>query len=113
METHKLNAEEIRNWDAARRKEAADDIRRELVKMRMDIYTAKAQQSGKIRGLKKSLARLLTVAQEGTDKVAKKASKQASMVKAPKASRPVAAKAKPAAKTKTKATTKVTKGGKK
>ena len=66
MELHKLKAEDIRSWEPAKLKESADEIRHELAKIRMDIYTAKAQQSAKFRGLKKSLARLLTVSNEQT-----------------------------------------------
>lgn len=87
MDLHKLSTDEVRGWDPAKRKEAADDIRRDLGKMRMDIYTAKSQNSGKIRGLKKSLARLMTIRSEEAKK-------------APKVAKPVAAK--PAAKAKAK-----------
>lgn len=64
MELSKLKADEIRSWDLSKRVETAREIRSEMLKTRMDIYSAKAQTSGKVKGLKKSLARLLTVQSE-------------------------------------------------
>jgi len=87
MELHKLTAEDIRGFDAAKLKETETEIRREMVNVRMDIYTAKGQTAGKVVGLRRALARLLTV---------KNAAPRPAKVAAPKAD------AKPAAKKKTK-----------
>lgn len=71
MQLHKLSAEEVRSWDLAKRQESVDEVRRELSNLRMDVYTAKSQHSSKIRGLKKSLARLLTERSQDVKKTAK------------------------------------------
>lgn len=65
MELHKLSVENIKEFDSAKIRETEADIRKELVNIRMDIYTARNQQTAKIRGLKKSLARLLTLENQG------------------------------------------------
>ncbi len=122
MELHQLSAEEIRGFDAAKMRETEGEIRQELVKIRMDIYTAKNQHTGKIRGLRKSLARLLTVktatavktakpkapasakATAGKAPVAKAAKAPKAEVKAPKAEK--AAKAAPKTEAKAKTSTK-------
>lgn len=104
MELHQLSAEEIRGFDPAKIRETEGEIRQALVTIRMDIYTAKNQHTAKIRGLRKSLARLLTVktaikaAAPKAAKVAKVApAKAPKAVKAPKAeaAAPKAAKASP------------------
>ena len=64
MDLHKLSTDEVRGWEPARLQEVEGEIRLELAKLRMDIYTAQAQHSGQIRGLKKSLARVLTIAND-------------------------------------------------
>lgn len=61
MELHKLKAEEIRGFDNSKSIEIEHQIRRALHDARMDIYNPAAQASGRIRGLKRSLARLLTL----------------------------------------------------
>lgn len=68
MDLHKLTAHEARSWEAPRMKEAVNEIRLELANIRMDIYTAKTQHAAKVRGLKRSLARVLTVARENSKK---------------------------------------------
>jgi ribosomal protein L29 len=64
MDLHKIPVSEMRSFDKARLSDIRHQIQRELVKIRMDIYTARAQHAGKVRGLKKTLARLLTVTTE-------------------------------------------------
>ena len=64
MELHKLTTEEMRNWDTKRLREVSADVRKELAFLRMDIYTQKSKLSGKFRGLRRSLARVLTVLNE-------------------------------------------------
>lgn len=103
MELHKLKAEEIKGFDAAKLRETEAQIRRELLNVRMDIYTAKAAHGAKIKGLKKSLARLLTVAtanrKASAPAAAPKAAKPAAEAKAakPKAAKAPKADAKPKA----------------
>ncbi len=100
MELHQLSAEEIKGFDAAKLKETEGEIRQSLVTIRMDIYTAKNQHTAKIRGLRKSLARLLTVKNATAVKTAKpKAAKVAAPAKAaPKAAKAPKAEAAPKAK---------------
>ncbi len=68
MEFKKLTAAEMRSYEAARLRQTENEVRKELASIRMDIYTAKSQQTGKIRGLKKALARLMTVRNQNTRK---------------------------------------------
>lgn len=92
-ELHKLKTADIRGLEASQLRETEQEIRRELVKIRMDIYTAKSASGSKIRGLKTSLARLLTVATEkGLKKVAVKAPAAPKAAKPAKAAAPKAAK---------------------
>lgn len=77
MDLHKLKAEEIRGFDAARTVELEHQIRRALHDARMDIYNPAARASGKIRGLKRSLARLLTLRGSAAKPVAKAPAKSA------------------------------------
>lgn len=86
MELHKLKADDVRGFDAAKLRETEKDIRKALVDIRMDIYSPRTQHAAKLRGLKKSLARLLTVAHQAP--------------KAQAAAKPAATAAKPAAKKK-------------
>ena len=60
MELHKLNMGELKSLDRNALREVEKDVRKSLMKIRMDIYTAKSTQGAKVRGLKKSLARVLT-----------------------------------------------------
>jgi ribosomal protein L29 len=61
MELHKLKSEEIRGFDISKSVEMEHQIRRALHDARMDIYNPAARASGRVRGLKRSLARLLTL----------------------------------------------------
>jgi ribosomal protein L29 len=96
MELHKLEVHEIRSWEKDRMAEAENDIRKQIANLRMDVYTSKAQQSSKTRGLKKSLARILTIRQEKLGKEPATAAPAAS----PKTVAPKAAKTKAASKAK-------------
>lgn len=60
MELHKLNMSEIKGLDHLALREVEKDVRKSLMKIRMDIYKSKSAQGAKFRGLRKSLARLLT-----------------------------------------------------
>lgn len=117
MDLHKMKIADIRGLEGSKSRETEQEIRRELVKMRMDIYTAKSAQGAKSRGLRTALARLLTVRAEEAAKQPKQAAKakapaapkakaepKAKAVAAPKAEKtPKATKAAPKAETKTKA----------
>lgn len=61
---HKITSAEFRGFDANKLRETQTDIAKEMAKIRMDIYTARNQHTAKIRGLRKTLARLLTVKTE-------------------------------------------------
>jgi ribosomal protein L29 len=69
MDLTKLATAEIRNFDAPKLREVERDIRRELLNVRMDIFTAPATYTGKVRNLKLSLARIRTVQTERARKV--------------------------------------------
>ena len=103
MALHKLKMEEIRGFDQAKARETEAEVRRELVNIRMDIYTAKNSHTSTIRGLRKTLARLMTLrtASMKTAAAAKKASK-APVTAAPKAEKAKVAKPAKAAEPKTK-----------
>lgn len=96
MELHQLTAEEIRGFDAGKMTETEHEIRKALLDIRMDIYTARSQHGAKLRGLKKSLARLLTVRTVQTAAVAKAkpVAKKPVAAAAPKAPKAKAATAK-------------------
>ena len=64
MELKKLTASQIRSLDIKRRAELADDLRREVLKLKMDIYAEKGKHSSAVRQLKKGLSRILTVSNE-------------------------------------------------
>lgn len=83
MELHKLSVGDLKGLDKAAFQTTEKDIRKELLKLRMDIYTAKSAHGAKIRGLRKSLARLLTVKgqKEAEGRPATKANTKASLKK--------------------------------
>ena len=93
MDLHKIPTEEIRGFDVARRREVEVQIRRDLLQIRMDIFSSKAQHSAKIRGLKRTLARILTVG-NGSVVVAPKAAKTVKAAPVKKAPAKTAVKAK-------------------
>jgi ribosomal protein L29 len=64
MELHKVKMSDIQGLERGRLREIEVEIRREMVTARMDVYAAEGQYSSKKRGMKKSLARLLTVKNE-------------------------------------------------
>lgn len=61
MDLHKLKSEEIRGFDSTRSVELERQVRRALHDARMDIYNPAARAGGRIKGLKRTLARLLTL----------------------------------------------------
>lgn len=101
---HKLTTAELRGFEAAKIRETHTEISRELAKIRMDVYTARNQHTGKIRGLRKTLARLLTVECEKARAAGPKAPAAPKAAKVPaKAKTPKAAKAEKAPKAAAKA----------
>lgn len=64
MDYFKLTAEELRSKDVGELRATTQEVRKSLAQVRMDIYTASAVNTGKVKKLKKSLARLLTVSNE-------------------------------------------------
>ena len=64
MDTKKLLIDDIRGFELARLNEIEEEVRLELINVRMDIFQASAKHVGTIRGLKKTLARVLTVQSE-------------------------------------------------
>ncbi|MEN9835878.1 MAG: Ribosomal protein, partial [Pseudomonadota bacterium] len=61
MELHKVKKEELKGFDAGKLRETEKDIRRQLHDIRMDIYSGPGKHTGKIRGLRRTLARVLTL----------------------------------------------------
>ena len=60
MDINKLTTQEIMSLTKPKMMEVATDIRKEIVKMKMEGIMAAAPNSGKIRRLRKNLARVLT-----------------------------------------------------
>ena len=60
MELAKLKIDDIRGYETARLKQVEDELHEEMLKMRMDVFSTGAKNVGKIRGLRKSLARVKT-----------------------------------------------------
>lgn len=64
MELDKLKKDEIKSFNIEKACEVELDIRRQLHAIRMDVYDDKKQTVGKVRKLKKNLARIKTHQQE-------------------------------------------------
>lgn len=60
MELDKLKKDELSSYELPRLKETEQEIRLELAKIRLDVFSDKKQHIGKVRNLKKNLARVLT-----------------------------------------------------
>ena len=61
MDLIKLDIEQMRAYDKQRLLEVEEDLRKEINKLKMDIFAEKGKHSGKINSLKKNLSRILTV----------------------------------------------------
>ena len=61
MDYTAVTIEEIKAMEPSQLKEAKDDVLKQLTEIRLDIYSAAAVHTGKVRKLKKTLARLSTV----------------------------------------------------
>ncbi|MES2746367.1 MAG: 50S ribosomal protein L29 [Bdellovibrionota bacterium] len=68
MDYLKVTAKELRSTGDADLKGAVKEIQKQLATIRMDVYTAPAVGVGKSKKLKKTLARILTVANEKSRK---------------------------------------------
>jgi len=64
MDVKNLYGDDLRALDTARRKELAKEMNQEMVSLRMDVYTPVGQVAGKLKKLRKNLARLFTVDRE-------------------------------------------------
>lgn len=60
MELEKLKRDEIKSFDMAKAGEVETDIRRQLHSIRMNITEDSKKFVGKVRSLKKNLARIKT-----------------------------------------------------
>lgn len=65
MDYLSIKTDELRGVEANELKSAEREVRKQLAELRMDVYTASAVNSGKSRRLKKTLARILTVKNQG------------------------------------------------
>ncbi len=68
MEFDKLKKDELKSLTATQAEETELGIRQELAKLRMDIFSEKGKHTGKVRNLKKNLARVLTFKSEKASK---------------------------------------------
>ena len=64
MELEKLTNEELKALSDTQARETELGIRQNLAKLRMDIFSEKGKHTGKVRQLKKNLARVLTFRSE-------------------------------------------------
>ena len=70
MDYLKVTAKELRSKENGELTGAVKEIQKQLASIRMDVYTAPAVGVGKSKKLKKTLARILTVANEKASKKA-------------------------------------------
>jgi len=61
MDIQKITQEEIRGYEPTRLKEYEAELRTKLAEIRMDVYQSVANAAQVKRGLKRNLARVLTV----------------------------------------------------
>ena len=61
MDILEIKMSDINSFDSAQLREVEKDLRKQLAEVRLDVYTNPASFTGKIRKLKKTLARVLTV----------------------------------------------------
>ena len=61
MDLQKIHVDELKDLDITRLNQTAKEIREKIFETRMDVYKPAGTNSGKLRGLRKSLARVLTV----------------------------------------------------
>lgn len=68
MDLQRLGLEDLRSMDQRRLVSVATDIREQLFKLRMDVFSVQHERRKLKHGLKISLARVLTVLGEGSRK---------------------------------------------
>ena len=73
MDLAKVHIDEIRGFEGQRIKQVEEDIRKEILDIRMDINTVDVKKSQKVKYLKRSLARVKTVQSEQRRKKQKSA----------------------------------------
>ena len=61
MSLEAIKAGELRNKEPVELKELREELRREIAELRINVLTASAKETNKLRLLKRSLARVLTV----------------------------------------------------
>jgi ribosomal protein L29 len=71
MDFLKLPIKDIRTFDGRKLQDSERALRKELVSLRMDVYNAGPQTNAKIRNMRKTLARLLSVAGEARNNKSK------------------------------------------
>lgn len=64
MDYFKVTAKELRSKEVSELTGSVKEIQKQLASIRMDVYTAPSVAVGKTKKLKKTLARILTVANE-------------------------------------------------
>ena len=64
MDYFKVTATELRSKEVGELTGAVKEIQKQLASIRMDVYTAPAVGVGKIKKLKRALAKVLTVTNE-------------------------------------------------
>ena len=64
MDVLKVSTEELRGVELKELRTAEDDVRKQLAELKMDIYSAAGTNVGKVRKLRKTLARIKTVQTE-------------------------------------------------
>ena len=68
MDLNKLKLEDMRLFEIARMKEVEEDLRKAITMNRMDIYSEQNKKLPELKRLKRTLARLMTVMTEKTNK---------------------------------------------
>lgn len=61
MDILKVTTEELKSAGASELKTAEHDVRKQLAELRMDVYSATANNVGTVRKLRKTLARIKTI----------------------------------------------------
>ncbi len=62
MDFLKLSSKDIKGFDGKKLADSERALRKELVTMQMDVYNAGPQRNAKARAMRKTLARILTTA---------------------------------------------------
>ena len=68
MELNKISLDEMRSFEQQRLQEVENTIRKEIMNLRMDVFTEKGKNSGAKKALRKQLARILTIQNQKKNK---------------------------------------------